>query len=90
LNGIRRALEAELMNRDDDIHTLVADIVTLRRDIAMLQQHAEGLQRELDVQRSTSAAAYAEIARLNGLLDMIYKSQTWKLHAVMEKLRGKG
>lgn len=90
LNGIKRALEAELMNRDDDIHTLVGDIVSLRGELALLQQHAEGLQRELDVQRNTSSTAYAEIARLNGLLDMIYKSQTWKLHTVMEKLRGKG
>ena len=90
LNGIKRALEAELINRDDNIHTLVSDIVRLHRDIDALKAHAETLERERDAHRETSHAAYAEIARLNGLLDMIYKSQTWKLHTVMEKLRGKG
>jgi LmbE family N-acetylglucosaminyl deacetylase len=90
LNGIKQALEAELTHRDDTLHTLAGDIVSLRSELALLQRHAEGLQRELDTQRNTSATAYAEIARLNGLLDMIYKSQTWKLHTAMEKLRGKG
>ena len=30
-----------------------------------------------------------EIARLNGLLEMIYRSRTWKLHTVLEKARGR-
>jgi LmbE family N-acetylglucosaminyl deacetylase len=30
-----------------------------------------------------------EIARLNGLLEMIYSSRTWKLHTVLEKARGR-
>lgn len=29
-----------------------------------------------------------EVGRLNGLLEMIYRSRTWKLHALMEKMRG--
>ena len=31
-----------------------------------------------------------EIARLNGLLEMIYRSKTWKVHTTFEKLRGRG
>jgi len=31
-----------------------------------------------------------EIARLNGLLEMIYRSKTWKVHTTIEKLRGRG
>ena len=31
-----------------------------------------------------------EIARLSGLLDMIYRSKTWKVHTTLEKLRGRG
>jgi len=90
LNGIKRALEQELANRDGDIQTLVEEIVGLRYDAQDLKEHIENLQRELDAQRSASTTAYAEIGRLNALLDMIYKSQTWKLHSMMEKLRGRG
>jgi LmbE family N-acetylglucosaminyl deacetylase/GT2 family glycosyltransferase len=31
-----------------------------------------------------------EIRRLGGLLDMIYRSRTWKVHNVLEKIRGRG
>jgi outer membrane murein-binding lipoprotein Lpp len=90
LNGVRRALEEQIAHRDDDIRALVADIEQLRHDYAALKAHAENLERERDGHRDGSHAAHAEIARLNGLLDMIYKSQTWKLHTMVEKLRGRG
>jgi hypothetical protein len=32
----------------------------------------------------------AEVERLNGLLAMIYRSKTWKIHTALEKLRGRG
>jgi LmbE family N-acetylglucosaminyl deacetylase/glycosyltransferase involved in cell wall biosynthesis len=57
----------------------------------------EQLTYERDALRSTNAHAAAEaerlrveIARLNGLLDMIYSSRTWKLHTLVEKARGRG
>jgi LmbE family N-acetylglucosaminyl deacetylase/GT2 family glycosyltransferase len=31
-----------------------------------------------------------EIARLSGLLEIIYRSRTWKLHTTLEKIRGRG
>jgi len=34
--------------------------------------------------------ARVEIQRLGGLLDMIYRSRTWKLHTTIEKIRGRG
>ena len=34
--------------------------------------------------------ARVEIARLNGLLDMIYHSRTWKIHTMLERVRGRG
>lgn len=39
-------------------------------------KHAESLRVEID--------------RLNGLLEMIYRSRTWKLHTLAEKMRGRG
>ena len=34
--------------------------------------------------------ARVEIGRLNGLLEMIYRSKTWKLHTTIERFRGRG
>ena len=58
---------------------------------------AERLTRENDALRGANATAHqelermrVEIARLNGLLDMIYRSKTWKLHTTLEKFRGRG
>jgi LmbE family N-acetylglucosaminyl deacetylase/glycosyltransferase involved in cell wall biosynthesis len=57
----------------------------------------EHLTRENhDLRAANAAAANAveqlrvEIARLNGLLEMIYRSKTWKVHTTIEKLRGRG
>ncbi|HYC59623.1 MAG TPA: glycosyltransferase, partial [Thermoanaerobaculia bacterium] len=55
------------------------------------------LQREnADLHAINAEAARAleqlrvEVERLNGLLAMIYRSKTWKVHATIEKLRGRG
>jgi LmbE family N-acetylglucosaminyl deacetylase/glycosyltransferase involved in cell wall biosynthesis len=55
------------------------------------------LERENEVLRETNAQSHAElqrlrveIQRLKGLLDMIFQSRTWKVHTLMEKLRGRG
>lgn len=37
----------------------------------------------------TIGKLYAEIERLNGMLETIYSSRSWKLHRVVENLRGK-
>lgn len=57
----------------------------------------EHLSREnSDLRAANTDAARAveqlrvEIARLNGLLEMIYRSKTWKVHTTIEKLRGRG
>lgn len=59
--------------------------------------HIERLERENDALRArnvdTSEAlerARVEINRLSGLLDMIYRSKTWKLHTMVEKMKGRG
>jgi LmbE family N-acetylglucosaminyl deacetylase len=66
-----------------------------RLDTKILE--AERLLRETnDLRAVNTDAARAldhsrvEIDRLNGLLTMIYRSRTWKLHTTLEKLRGRG
>ncbi|HEV7763676.1 MAG TPA: PIG-L family deacetylase [Thermoanaerobaculia bacterium] len=58
---------------------------------------AEGLRRETHELRAANENSsrvleqlHVEIDRLNGLLEMIYRSKTWKLHTTLEKLRGRG
>lgn len=40
--------------------------------------------------KRTTTALYSEVARLQTLLDMIYQSRTWKLHSMVEKMKGRG
>ena len=42
-----------------------------------------------DEAQRTIAALYAEIGRLQGTLDSIFQSRTWKLHSMVEKMRGR-
>jgi len=38
----------------------------------------------------TNGALYAEVARLQTLLDTIFQSRTWKLHTIVERVKGRG
>jgi LmbE family N-acetylglucosaminyl deacetylase/glycosyltransferase involved in cell wall biosynthesis len=38
----------------------------------------------------TVNALWVEITRLQGLLDTIYRSRTWKLHEIVERMKGRG
>jgi len=38
----------------------------------------------------TISALWVEITRLQGLLDTIYRSRTWKLHEIVERMKGRG
>jgi LmbE family N-acetylglucosaminyl deacetylase/glycosyltransferase involved in cell wall biosynthesis len=37
----------------------------------------------------TNTALYAEVARLQNLLETIFKSRTWKLHTIVERVKGR-
>ncbi|HJT16576.1 MAG TPA: glycosyltransferase, partial [Thermoanaerobaculia bacterium] len=39
--------------------------------------------------QTTNAALFAEVARLQELLDTIFKSKTWKLHEIVERMKGR-
>jgi LmbE family N-acetylglucosaminyl deacetylase len=38
----------------------------------------------------TVTALWNEITRMQGLLDTIYRSRTWKLHEIVERMKGRG
>lgn len=85
-NEQHRLLAAE---RDGAIQVIREELASGNAKIAALTTdfNAAELQRERDT--ASLLAAHAEIGRLQGLLDMIFASNTWKLHSLFEKLRGR-
>ncbi|HEX8616971.1 MAG TPA: PIG-L family deacetylase [Thermoanaerobaculia bacterium] len=78
------------------LHSLQQLVPGLTAQTAEQAVAIERLTRERDDLRQSNAAATAEIERLrveinrlNGLLEMIYRSTTWKVHTVIEKARGR-
>lgn len=84
----------ELEGESRSLQALVPDLTASLTERSV---EAERLARALaDAQESNRASTAeivrlrVEIDRLNGLLEMIYRSKTWKLHTTVEKLRGRG
>lgn len=62
----------------------------LRQENARLEELHTQARTSNDAAGETIRQLRVEIDRLNGLLQMIYGSRTWKLHNLAEKLRGRG
>jgi LmbE family N-acetylglucosaminyl deacetylase/glycosyltransferase involved in cell wall biosynthesis len=58
--------------------------------IAELEPALAGNQIALAETQRTNGALYAEVARLQTLLDSIFQSRTWKLHTIVERVKGRG
>lgn len=59
---------------------------------AQAAQHAreaDDLRNALHATGATLHGTQAEVERLQGLLDMIFRSKTWKLHTFVERLKGR-
>jgi LmbE family N-acetylglucosaminyl deacetylase len=65
-------------------------IEELRHENGRLDALAAQLQATNDAAGADIARLHVEIERLNGLLNMIYGSRTWKLHTLAQKLKGRG
>lgn len=72
------------------IKELEGAMQVLRIEAELATKGAEELQEKFDESQAIGRVAYAEIERLQGLLNMIYRSRTWKVHAMMERMRGRG
>jgi LmbE family N-acetylglucosaminyl deacetylase len=57
--------------------------------LAGVQQESRELRAAFDETQTTVQSLYAEVRRLQSMLDMIYASKTWKLHAMVEKVKGR-
>ena len=54
--------------------------------VGMLGDTRDGFEEA----KRTINALWNEITRLQGLLDTIYRSRTWKLHSIVERMKGRG
>jgi len=66
------------------------EVERITRETGRLSLEIEGLHESRAADAVTMERLRVEIDRLNGLLEMIYRSKTWKLHTAMEKMRGRG
>jgi LmbE family N-acetylglucosaminyl deacetylase len=92
-----RELEGALATAQAASGPLIAEIENLVNAVNAKTIELEQALRENDALRATNAEAAraleqlrVEVDRLNGLLAMIYRSKTWKVHTTIEKLRGRG
>jgi LmbE family N-acetylglucosaminyl deacetylase len=75
LEGINAELGERLDATDADRHEKTVRLKDLQA------AHAEA--------QTTTAALFAEVGRLQEMLDTIFKSRTWKLHEIVERMKGR-
>jgi glycosyltransferase involved in cell wall biosynthesis len=89
-----RELEGALSAVQAAARIEMQDLVTRLEAKATQVQHLTRENHDLRAANTAAASAVeqlrVEIARLSGLLEMIYRSKTWKVHTTIEKLRGRG
>ena len=83
--------------RTRELEGSLASLQALVPELTAKTVELERMTRANDQLHEANAAASraieqlrVEIERVNGLLDMIYHSKTWKLHTIVEKVRGRG
>ena len=103
LEGDKASLIGELQRQSERLNEAIVRISNLEGVNEELRK-AERERNELlvrvgelgdargafDEAQRTITALYAEIGRLQTMLDAIFQSRTWKLHSMVEKMRGRG
>lgn len=82
LEGANAELRGALQAAEGDRHEK-----TVR--LADLQTAFNDVSAALHESQRTTGALRNEVGRLQTLLDMIYRSRTWKLHNMVEKMKGR-
>lgn len=82
-NGELRTALGLAQHERNELLIRVAELGDVRAQLTDVRGAFDEAQR-------TIGALYSEIGRLQGLLDSIYGSRTWKLHSMVEKMKGRG
>jgi glycosyltransferase involved in cell wall biosynthesis len=83
------ALEARLAESDQRIAQLQADRTRIVAENELVHNRLAELFAQNEQYDLQVAGAYGEIDRLNGILNQIYGSRTWKLHLFLDRVRGR-
>jgi LmbE family N-acetylglucosaminyl deacetylase len=83
LEGANVEIRGSLELANQERYAAIGRNGQLEADLAHTQGGAAEMQR-------TNTALYAEVARLQSLLDTIFQSRTWKLHSIVERMKGRG
>jgi LmbE family N-acetylglucosaminyl deacetylase/GT2 family glycosyltransferase len=73
-----------------ELEARVAEVQQLHHELEALRRENDALRGVITTTNEALGRTHVEIGRLNGLLEMIYGSKSWKLHLLMEKMRGRG
>jgi LmbE family N-acetylglucosaminyl deacetylase len=86
VEAVNASLQASAANHE----ATYAELRRLDTEVRQLRAMNTELHQALTETNTARQAERVEIARLQGLLDMIFRSRTWKLHTIVEKVRGRG
>jgi LmbE family N-acetylglucosaminyl deacetylase/glycosyltransferase involved in cell wall biosynthesis len=78
LDGANTEIRGHLERAENDRNELLAKVGELG-----------DARAGFDEAQRTISALWTEVTRLQGLLDTIYASRTWKLHSIVEKMKGR-
>jgi len=76
---------SHLEGANEEVHKALAAAEEDRHEQSLRLQDTRAALAEKE---RTNGALFAETARLQSLLDLIYQSKTWKLHSIVEKMKG--
>ena len=82
LEGANAEIRGSLAAAEADRHEKIAEG-------KKLQAALKDTQAAFAESQQTNAALFAEVGRLQELLDTIFRSRTWKLHTIVEKMKGR-
>lgn len=90
LESLRAELQARIDEAAVQLSAKSAELAELEQSLNEARKDTDDLNESRATQEASIGRLYGEIGRLNGLLETIYGSKTWRLHRTVEKLRGKG
>ena len=90
LHEARNANLIYIVRLEGTIAELEQRVAGLEATAAAAAQEANDLRNALDASHGALRSSTAEVERLQGLLDMIFQSRTWKMHTLLERVRGRG
>lgn len=89
LEGANAEIRGALDGANRERYAAIARMGEVESAFAQRQTVIDETRGALAEMERTNSALYAEVARLQSLLDTIFKSRTWKLHTMVERVKGR-